>query len=559
MGSRHSKKDSGFLIQAAILATASVVVRIIGLIYRIPLTNIIGDAGNGFYSCAFEVYAIALLISSYSLPLAVSKLVSARMIKGERRNAYKVFKSALFFALIIGGLISLVIFFGADYIASHIMTLELSVYALRVLAPGLIIVAVMGVIRGYFQGLGTMIPTAASQIVEQIINAVVSVAGASYLFSAGERLAKEKGNDLLGPAYGAAGGTLGTVVGALFACIFLLFILVAFKGTIKRQLRNDRSRHVESYHQIFIILFMTILPVIMSTAIYNVSQVLDQGIFNKIMSVQGHAESEYSALWGMFSGKYNLLINVPLAMANALGVSVIPSLTAAVTAGERRQVHSKINLAIRFAMIIAIPSFIGYVVLASPLMQLLFGDARTTPAAMLSLGAITVVFYCLSTITNAILQGINQMTTPVKNAAVSLVIHLVCLFIMLVMFKWGIYSIVIGNVIFSFSMCLLNSRAIERAVGYRQETKKTFIIPSIAAVVMGIITFTIHLLLDVFMGGKIATLLSILVAIIAYSIAIILLGGLTEREILAMPKGRMIVRILKKVHLLKQERYDETY
>ncbi|MEG1958034.1 MAG: oligosaccharide flippase family protein, partial [Lachnospiraceae bacterium] len=140
MGARQKKNNNSFLIQGAILATASIVVRLIGLVYRIPLTNIIGDEGIGFYSCAFEVYGTALLLSSFSLPLAVSKLVSARVIKGEFKNAFRVFKGALYFALVVGAIISVIIFFGAGFIAKHIMTLELSSYALRVLAPGLLIV-----------------------------------------------------------------------------------------------------------------------------------------------------------------------------------------------------------------------------------------------------------------------------------------------------------------------------------------------------------------------------------------------------------------------------------
>lgn len=185
-------------------------------------------------------------------------------------------------------------------------------------------------------------------------------------------------------------------------------------------------------------------------------------------------------------------------------------------------------------------------------MQLLFSDAELHLFAMLSFRYnYTVVFYCLSTNYKClILQGINQMTTPLKMqrfASYSFSIS----FIML-MFKWGIYSIVIGNVIFSFSMCLLNSRAIERTVGYHQETKKTFIIPSIAAVVMGIITFTIHLLLDVFMGGKIATLLSILVAIIVFNCNYITWRSNRKRNFGYAKRSYDSSDFLKKVHLLKR-------
>ena len=193
---KKQKKDD-FLMQGMILAIAMVMTKVIGVVYRIPLTNILGDEGNGFYGYAFEVYAMALMLSSLSLPTAVSKLVSARMAMGQRRNAFRVFLGSLLFSLAVGILISLIIFLGAGTIASDFMESPLSVYALRVLAVGLFIVALLGVLRGYFQGLGTMMPTAVSQIIEQIINAVVSIAGAGVLFKIGVSKGKESGEELL--------------------------------------------------------------------------------------------------------------------------------------------------------------------------------------------------------------------------------------------------------------------------------------------------------------------------------------------------------------------------
>lgn len=241
MNHKRKKKDD-FLMQGMILSVAMVVTKVIGVAYRIPLTNILGDEGNGFYGYAFEVYAMALMLSSLSLPTVVSKLVSARIAMGQRRNAFRVFLCSMAFSLAVGVFISLVIFFGAGAISSNIMKSPLSIYALRVLAVGLFIVAVLGVLRGYFQGLGSMMPTAVSQIIEQLVNAVVSIAGASILYKIGMKAGEKNGEELLGPAYGAAGGTLGTVIGAVSALLFLLFCFYMFKGNIKRGIATDRSR-----------------------------------------------------------------------------------------------------------------------------------------------------------------------------------------------------------------------------------------------------------------------------------------------------------------------------
>jgi len=555
MSSSSNNSTKNFMVQGTILAVASIIVRIIGMIYRIPLTAIVGDEGMGLYSCAYEVYNIALLLSSYSLPLAVSKLVAARLAKGERRNAARVFRCAMLFGICAGLLIGSLVYFGAPFIATHVMKSPMSVYALRVLAPCLFVVAVMGVVRGFFQGQGTMIPTAVSQIIEQIVNAIVSVLAAYYLFRAGTAAYNASGDSiangsLLGPAYGAAGGTLGTICGALSGLIFLFIVLFLYRKVMKRQLRRDHSAGTESYSTIVSLLFATIIPVVLSSALYNICGILDQAIFNNMMSMHGVAYEEYNRLIGMYSGKYLLLINVPLAMANALASSSIPSLTASVAMHERKKIiYGKIHTAVRFSMLIAIPSFIGFMVLGGPILQLLWHDSRKQMALILISGAVCVVFYSLSTITNAILQGINHMRDPLKNAAISLGIHVVLLFVLLAL-NLNIYAVVIANIFFSFTMCLLNQHDIHRACGYRQEKRVTFILPLAAAAVMGLASRLIYFLLRFLTGNAVSTIVSLLAAIFIYGAVLILTGCLTEEDILSFPKGEKVVRVCRKLHLL---------
>ena len=547
------KKNNSFLMQGMILAAAGIITRIIGIVYRIPVANILGTEGQGFYATAFSIYNIALLLTSYSLPLAVSKLISARVSKGERKNAMRIFKGALWFAFIVGSAVACIVFFFSDFIAKTIMSMAPSAYALRVLAPGLLIVAVMGVLRGFFQGMGTMMPTAISQILEQIVNAVVSIIGASYLLEMGKKAAEKANNDSVAYAYGAAGGTLGTVCGALFGLLFLLFVMKIYSPTIKKQLKRDHSKKRESYREIYMILLMTIAPVILSTAIYNISETIDIGMFGSIMAAQGHSLKERSDLLGRFSSHYNVLINIPLAVANALGASLIPSLTAAVAVGNKKQIHSKIAMAIRFSMMIAIPSFVGFLVLANPILALLFNGNIDISANMLRLGAITVVFYCMSTVTNAILQGLNKMTIPVKHGAISLGIHLVGLLIMLVIFKMGIYAVVASNIIFSLSMCILNARSLKHDAGYRQEVKNTFLIPSIASIVMGGAAFVIYFLCNLVISQNVAVIIALIVAVLIYAVSLLKLGGLSSEEILALPKGSTLLSLFRKLHLVKEE------
>ena len=218
------KKGTNFLMQGTILAAAAMITKIVGLAYRIPLTNIMGAEGNGYYGVVFQVYSLALMLTSYSLPMAVSKLVSARVALGQYKNAYRVFKGAMTFGILSGGIVSAIVFFNARFISEEIMKMGLSIYALRVLSPCILIVAILGVLRGFFQGYGTMIPTAISQVAEQLINAIVSVVGAYLLMQTGRSMASGEAKESYGAAFAAAGGTLGTVIGALTALLFLLFV-----------------------------------------------------------------------------------------------------------------------------------------------------------------------------------------------------------------------------------------------------------------------------------------------------------------------------------------------
>ena len=294
------KRESNFVVQGSILAVASIVVRIIGIAYRIPMINIIGDEGMGYYGTAFNVYNIALLLSSYSLPLAVSKMVSARLAGKQYRNAARILRAALCYATIVGAFAAAVIWFGADFFAKDVFFMPYAAFALRTLAPTVWIMAYLAVFRGYFQGQGTMVPTAFSQVFEQIVNAIVSVAAGSFLFNEALKteVLKNQTGDGYSNAWGAAGGTIGTGAGAFTALIFLLFLFAACAKMRKRQIRRDQTEILESYRDITRILFFTVVPVILSSAIYNLNSVLDNGILAYNFKTLGQGD-EFASIWGV--------------------------------------------------------------------------------------------------------------------------------------------------------------------------------------------------------------------------------------------------------------------
>lgn len=554
MNKQKTIKDNSFLIQGTILAIAGVITKLIGAVYRIPLTNIIGTEGVGYYGVAFSIYIVALTLTSYSLPLAVSKLVSARVAMGEIKNAYKVFKGALTFAIVSGGVISILIFFGADYISTKIMVMKMSVYALRILAPCVFVVALLGVFRGFFQGIGSMVPTAISQVIEQIFNAIASIGGAYVLLRIGKEIGKQKRNPSYGPAYAAAGGTIGTILGAAISLLFLVLIYLLYQKIWKRKLRRDRGAKKESYGQIYKILFATITPIIVGATVYNISDFVDSAIFNAVMSAQGYSYTEYASLLGLYSGQYGTLTSVPLAISTALASSLIPSLVTTVQTGNRRQIHQKMHIATRFNMILSIPCAFGLAALAKPILDLLFfTQDNTKPALMLQLGAVSVILFCLSTVTTSILQGLDDMITPVKNAAIALVLHVIALFLMLAVFRWNIYAVVLSKTVFAGIICILNAHALRERVAYVQEQKKTFLIPMIAATFMSVVAIVVRLLFELFANPKVGTIAALIVAVPVYGIALIVLKGVSKQELLDMPKGEKLANLCTKFGLFPKE------
>lgn len=553
--SNSTKKQnrSNYIMQGSILAIASIVSRIIGLLYRLPVTNIITDHGNDYYSAAYEIYNIILLISSYSLPLAVSKLVSAKVALGQHKNAFQIFKGAMYLAVVVGITGSLVTYVGAGFFTGTLLNTPESELSLKILALAVFFLAIMGVLRGYFQGMGTMMPTAISQIIEQIVNAIVSIASASYLFQYGVALDQAAGvtNGKNGPIYGAAGSTLGTSMGALAGLLFLIVVMLMYNRLLQKQLRRDHVSRRQSYGDILKVLILTIVPVILSTAVYNISGIVDQGVFKYLMlDVQNMEKDTVEVYWGIYVGKYKLLTNVPIAVASALSASTIPALTHARMRGDREEMRRKTDGAIRMVMLICIPSAFGLMALGEPILKLLGWNSHPVAAKLFTIGSASVVLYGLSTLTNGILQGIDKMKIPVRNAVISLAAHLILLVVLVQGCKLHIYGVVISYMFFAALMCILNGLAIRKHLHYRQEIIRTFLIPIVASMIMGLASWLIYSPLEGFLGTRISAVLCIGIAVLIYGFFILLLHGITEEELRSFPKGWFLVKILKKIHLL---------
>ena len=542
------------LIQGTILAAASIIAKVIGLIYRIPLFNILGDVGNSYYSTANEIYSIILMISSFSLPLAVSRLMSERIQKGEMKNANRVFLCSMRFAVISGGILALITYAFAGVITKYVMNVEYAKYGLRVLAPVILIFAITGVFRGFFQGFSNMVPTAVSQVIEQIINAAVSIWGAWVLMDYGRSLVAKGENELAAPGWGAAGATFGTVASVTVALLFMMYLYMRFNRRFRHAVRKDQTGKRESSRYLYRVLILTILPIILSTLVYNISNVLDQGIFNAILKSQNYTEKQYATIWGIYTGRFRVLMNVPLSLASSLGPAVVPSLTAAVAARDKASAVRTVHSSTRYTMIVTIPCAMGMAALAAPIIRTLShpDSGMALSAGIMQAGAAVIILYALSTLTTAILQGLGKLREPLIHNVIALVIHVISLVVMLRYLNLNIYSVLYSNAIFALVVCILNALAIRRYIYYQQEIRKTYIVPLISSIIMAFGSYAVWYVLDKVFGNSIATIMAILFGMVIYLISMVAFRGITASEMRKLPKGEILVGIFVKMGLLRE-------
>lgn len=543
-----NRKQNDFILQAGILAAAGFISRIIGLLYTSPVQAIIGDEGFGYYSTAYNFYTIVLLISSYSIPSAISKVIAQKLSVKEYANAHRIFKCSLYYVLVVGLLASLFLYFGAGLFVE-----ESAIPILRVFAPTIFIYGMLGVLRGYFQAHKTMVQTSASQILEQIVNAIVSVLLAWIFVKMGTGAIVE-GNDVNVAVYGAMGSAIGTGAGVLIALIFMFGIYLLNRDFFLRRVRRDKTGKLDSYGDITKTIAGVVLPFILSTAAYNLCASLNNKLYYSIrIDLSKVEESLVNADYGIFN-EASKISNIPIAFASAMAAAIIPTVANAVAERDLMDARRKVYQAVKTIMLLSIPSAVGLFVLAEPIVKLIYPGAENPAlvAGVLMTLALSVVFYALSTLSNSILQGIGKVNTPIKNSVIALVVQTLVLVPVLMWTDLNIYALAIAGTVYSGVICVLNQWAARRALEYRQEIITTFGIPAVSSILMGVVAWAVYKGLYLLTKSNLVALIpAIFVAGIVYFAFLILLRGVDETELKAIPKGYMLVRMAKKMRLMK--------
>lgn len=588
-------KPNTFFGGAAILAMGILVVKVIGLFYKIPLVNIIGSEGSADFNNAYNIYSVLLTISTAGLPVAVSKMVSEANALGRQNQVHKVFRLSLAAFLTLGVVSFLIMYFGSEQLAG-MMHDSLAAAGIRALAPAVICVGCLSAFRGYAQGHGNMTPTAVSQILEALCKLVIGLGLAYWLVRAGQ------------PSHVAAAGAItGVTVGTILALAYMIF---NFVSTRMRE-EKDTQDAPDSARRILSTLMKIAIPITISSSMVGIVTVIDsalvQGQIQKVLisdpdswalyqqvvdfapleaardawqqavssgaaaaavsqlygAVELAAENISRSLYGNYSGALTIY-NLPLSLMAAITASVIAAVSAALARRDRRGAARITGSALRITALLAFPMGVGLFVLGTPIIRLIFPELDASVAGpLLSTLGIASIFVCLMLVCNSVLQAHGFINLPVVIMALGGVVKIVTNYNLVAVPTIGISGAPVGNVL-CFGLCMvLDLVVIARVIHGRPDYLPLLAKPAAAAGVMGLGAWAVYGLLSKLLsyeevtqagetiqtlgktGNGIAVMGAILIAVIIYAVLVVALRAISREDLSLMPKGDKIAKILR--------------
>ena len=539
------KENNNTLVKnATFLMVAALISKIIGMLYKSPLTTLIGRESFACFQFAQNAYFILLMIASFSIPQAVSKIMSERIAFKRYRDAQRVFKGALLYAVIAGGIAALVCIFGASILVPDNMANAR--LALQMLAPTIFVSGILGVFRGYFQAYRNMLPTSISQILEQIAVATVALLASGFMV----RHFANAGEDTL-QRWSAAGATMGTGAGVCTAFLFMFFVYRVNHKTIAKKIKNDRVSVNESYRSIMKIILLIAAPIILSAFIYNVNGYINGVMYTSILGWKGVPNSLVKQNYAEY-GFFMTLINIPLTLASTAPTSMMPEVSAQYAIGDLEETKRKIDQATWIAMLISTPASVGLAALAQPVTRLIFPSTEGVAGQLMVIGVITVILNSTSNISNGVLQAIGKANIPMINAAISLGVDIVFLALVLVFTNMGIYAVVLAMVVYALVMCVLNDRALKKYLGYKNPWRSAYFVPILASIPMGIVAVVVYKLVYVVIGSNFISLIpSIALAMVVYFVGYLVVAKPKKEDLAALPGGTRLAQAAQKLKILK--------
>lgn len=540
-------KKNTFFGGVATLATGVVIVKLIGALYKIPLANILGELGNGYFTTAYNIYNVFLTITTAGLPVALSKTISEANALGRYNQVRQVFKVAVGTFLALGLISTLIMFFGAEGITNIMGDPDASA-SVRSLAPATLFVCSMAAFRGYFQGHGDMSPTSISQIIEASIKLVVGLALASLLAAQG-------------PVYSSAGAILGVTLGTVVACVYMLNVFVR-----KREMRPSKDRP-DSAQRVLRNLITIAVPITIGSSVTNVVYLIDNGlILNQLQASLHMTREEAMALYGNYGAAGNLY-NLPSSLMIPFTASILPAVSAALSRRDKLGASKVAESAMRIGMLLALPAGFGLSALAKPITAMLYPKYNNDlcGGSLMWLG-LASIFVCIMLLSNAILQAHGIVNLPVAFAAAGGVIKLVVNYTLVGIESISVVGAAIGTLCCFAVVAGMDLFVIHRIIPAPPRLDRVFIKPLIASAVMAAAAWAFHGLLTIVLGmlppfqavneagvveglsrtgGAIATLGGIGAGAVIYVILIVALRAISKDDLALMPKGEKLARLLR--------------
>ncbi len=518
-----------FVKGAAILGIAGLICKIIGAFFRIPLYNMLGD-GMQYYEAVYPYYSTLLVISSAGLPTAISRMVAERVTLGDYRGAKRVFRKAQLLLLGIGAVTAALMFFGADYLAATTVG-EGAAMSFRALAPALLIVSLMCAYRGYLQGMQRMTGTALSQIVEQVGKLAIG------LYLAHRWMTR-------GLEYGAMGALVGVTLSELAALIVVAGIYFVRRS---RFLPPDAVYSGRRQNNIIGGLLVIAVPVTIGASIMPITGIVDATMIKRTLMEIGFSEAAASMRYVALRSNVTNIINMPAVLTTALAMSLVPAISAARTAGDRRGVRRASRMGLKLAMFIGLPCSVGLFVLAGPAIDLLYdidAERLAIAAALMRTSAVGVVFLSLVQTLTGILQGAGKQNVPVVNLIIGGVVKVVLMLVLMRNPNIEIQGAAIGTVACYAVAGILDAAFLIRYTKLKINWMDTIVKPLVASILMGVAAFFSYEFLASRIGSPtIATCMAICIGMIVY-LAILIMWKMFNREDAKFLPGKRLSGIL---------------
>lgn len=535
---QHNKKE-GFMQGVMTLMFSQVLIKILGLVYTLYLTNRsgFGDKGNGICASGYQIYALLLTISSIGVPSAISKLVSERVAVGDNKGAHRIFKIAFATFSIIGLIGSLLLFFGAHVIAEKWLQIPEAEMTLVALSPAIFFVTVASVMRGHFNGRQKISVGAKSQTLEQIFKTLLTIIVVEIVAILSN----------VSTEWMAAGANLATTLATFLGFSYLVLYYRSERKEVSIEIKNTVNYKYERVFTIVKKILLVSIPITLTAIMSSINKNVDS--FTVVRNLKKFmTEDQATSLYGILGGKVDTLTSLPLAINVAFATALVPAISAAKAKNDNKAITEKTSFSLLVSMLIGLPCTVGMFIFSQPILNLLFPKA-SDGALILQISSLTILFTILDQTINGALQGYGKLMIPTFSLAVGVFVKFILNITLIPNPNFGVYGAAIGSVachIVAFSIAIT---ALRKNIKLNLTFSKFVIKPFLATIIMGVCSYFTYFVLKGIIVEKLATILAIITAVIIYVLAIIALKIFTKNEFESLPAGNKIIKMLEKIKI----------